>query len=256
MGAGDPPHASTDDGPQARLRMRESPARRVYLDEYWMAKTPVTRRAYQQFLRRSGYAPQPFVRANTTDDGGTHPAYLLAWEDAAAFCLWLSDVTGERYCLPTEAQWEKAARGVDGRTYPWGDELPVSYRGLPDRLPTTFRAAYPWGEVKPQPDWRCNCADCVGHTTPVDAYPASASPFGCLDMAGNVWEWCADWFDPTYYHNAPPHNPMGPETGLSRVVRGGAYNSDPATVRCAARFYDNPRGAPFFPCGFRVVRRP
>jgi len=93
----------------------------------------------------------------------------------------------------------------------------------------------------------------VGTLTDVRSHPAGASPYGCQDMAGNAWEWCSDWFDPNYYHRAPQCNPTGPVQGMSRVIRGGAYDSEACTVRCAARFYDHPGGPTFFPCGFRVV---
>lgn len=130
--------------------------------------------------------------------------------------------------MPTEAQWEKACRGEDGRTYPWGSQAPTGALA--------------------------NFGDIVDDTTPVGSYPSGASPYGALDMSGNVWEWTADWYDRDYY-SWSPSNPQGPEDGDYRTLRGGAWNFSARGVRCADRF----RNVPHFRVGiggFRVVWSP
>lgn len=209
------------------LRGRECPQRVVHVDGYWVGRYPVTVGQYRPFLADSG-SPRRRERLGALAGSDAFvPIAFVTWDDAFAYCRWLSVATGYALRLPTEAEWERAARGTDGRTYPWGEEPPRA--------------------------WHCNCGGEVGHVTDVRSYPAGASPEGCLDMVGNAWEWCADWFDPGYYPVAPGSNPMGPSHGLSRVIRGGAYDGEPFAVRCAARFYDHPCGPTFFPCGFRVA---
>jgi len=155
-----------------------------------------------------------------------HPVNEAAWDEAMAYCGWLSEVTGRAYSLPSEAEWEKGARGTDGRIYPWGKQ---------------------WDAT------RCNAdKGNQGDTTPVDAYPQGASPYGVLDMAGNVWEWTRSlWDEYPYMERARRENLQSPDD-KARVLRGGAFHRDPRLVRCAyrGRFspYSRSRHA-----GFRVV---
>jgi len=149
-----------------------------------------------------------------------NPIVNVSWEDATAYAIWAG------VALPTEAEWEKAARGIDGRLYPWGNT---------------------WDGKK------CNYFHGPRQTTPVWSYPEGTSPYGTLDMAGNVWEWCADWYDPEYYINASTLNPTGPTTGSTRVLRGGSWcDEDPVVFRAVSRDNREPDNKERY-IGFRCV---
>jgi formylglycine-generating enzyme required for sulfatase activity len=188
----------------------EIPQRKVYLDTYYIGKTPVTVAQFKQFCAATGRVMPTAPSWGWKED---HPMGYVTWNDAVAYCQWLSQETGYRVTLPTEAQWEKAARGPDGRTYPWGND---------------------WDGSK--------CANSVDsnnlHSTiPVGSYVSGASIYGVLDMAGNVWQWCSDWYDENYYRSSPRRNPTGPSSGQYRVLRGGSWGTNLAYgLRCAERF--------------------
>jgi formylglycine-generating enzyme required for sulfatase activity len=219
----------------------EQPQHRVYLSEFYIGKTPVTNAQYAAFVKATKHeAPEHWERGKILWKGGkipsgkeNHPVVHVSWNDAVAFCQWLNQETGQLYRLPTEAEREKAARGTDGRIYPWGNGQPTAELG--------------------------NFDDNVRRTTPVGQYsPKGNSPYGCADMAGNVWEWCADWFDEQEYQRrakSTVKDPQGPQKGTSRVLRGGAFHSNRELVRCACRYRDVPRYH-YRGRGFRVVVPP
>jgi formylglycine-generating enzyme required for sulfatase activity len=160
-------------------------------------------------------------------DKAQHPVVEVSWHDAKDFCAWAAQQLDRIVRLPTEAEWEKAARGVDGRIYPWGNEPPSPLL--------------------------CNYNRNQGGTTPVGQYsPAGDSPYGCADMSGNVWEWCADWYQADYYKDAPSRNPTGPVGGESRVLRGGSWYSLVRNVRGADRGWNDPTNSDYN-YGFRCV---
>ncbi|MFO7675688.1 MAG: bifunctional serine/threonine-protein kinase/formylglycine-generating enzyme family protein [bacterium] len=183
----------------------EKPVRQVYLDAYHIDKHEVTNRQYKKFCDATGrgYPQDPGFESmsNYFQSYPSYPVVNVSWDDARAYADW----AGKR--LPTEAEWEKAARGTDGRKYPWGNEAPDAGG--------RYRANYDPGNYT---------EDGYRHTSPVGSFPAGASPYGLLDMAGNVWEWCNDWYDSDYYGKGVDRNPPGPSSGSFRVLRGGSWN--------------------------------
>jgi formylglycine-generating enzyme required for sulfatase activity len=191
----------------------ERPVRRVYLDAFWIDETEVTNAQYEGCVvagkcRASGCADD----AQLND--GRQPVVCVDWSDAEAYCRWAAAR------LPTEAEWEKAARGTDGRTYPWGNEpATCEYAVMDDGSGSGCGQHKPW---------------------PVGSKPRGAGPYGTLDMAGNAWEWVADWYDSGYYARSPGRNPGGPDSGEARVLRGGPWPGGQYYVRCANRVRIDP----------------
>ena len=213
----------------------ETPLHKVYLDGYWMGKYEVT------FAQYDRYCHETKIKKPGDEGWGreNRPVINVSWDDAVDYCRWLSQKTGLRFKLPTEAQWEKAARGNDQRKYPWGNTEPY-YNGK-------WYANYCAYE-----SWEKRGEDGFTYTAPVGSYRLGASPYGILDMAGNVWEWCSDCYEAGYYKNSPLKNPAGPGGGSIRVVRGGSWKYSGARfLRCANRFYFRPadRGGDL---GFRL----
>ena len=202
----------------------ERPVHIVYLDSFYIDKTEVSNAQFAQFLNEQGNQEENGVtwldiedrEGTITESGGRyqpkggyahHPVTEVTWYGAVAYCEW----AGRR--LPTEAEWEKAARGTDARTYPWGEGIDCNH---------------------------ANYSACIGETTEVGSYPLGASPYGALDMAGNVWEWVSDWAYDHYYAASPGSNPQGPDSGSSRMVRGGSLHNADRRVRAAVRFSNDP----------------
>ncbi|HLP48215.1 MAG TPA: SUMF1/EgtB/PvdO family nonheme iron enzyme, partial [Candidatus Kapabacteria bacterium] len=186
----------------------EKPVHEVGLDGYWIGKYEVTFAQFDQYCEEIGRKMKP-----DDEDWGREkrPVINVSWDDAVAYCKWLSQETGLTFQLPTEAQCEKAARGTEGLVYPWGNEFDKN---------------------------KCNSsASGANGTVPVGTYPSGKSPYGCMDMAGNVWEWCSDWYDKDYYKNSPAKNPRGPSTGTYRALRGGSWYYRSFSLRCAARSF-------------------
>jgi formylglycine-generating enzyme required for sulfatase activity len=216
----------------------EQPQHMLYLPDYSLSKTPVTNIQYTAFVQAKGCSPpRHWTQGRPPLGKEGHPMVYVSWHDALAYCRWLSEVTGKQYSLPSEAQWEKGARGTDGRIYPWGDQ---------------------W-EAR-----RYNSREGgLGDTTPVWANPQGASPYGLLNMAGNVWEWtCSLWGSdmgqPDFRY---PYNPGDGREDLvavpevARVLRGGAFGNVSWRVRCAYRHRHYPINQDV-DIGFRVVVRP
>lgn len=208
----------------------ERPVHRVALSPFAISRFPVTNGDYATYVKETGKRPPEHWEDGEVPVGlERHPVVRVTWSDAEAFCTWLtrrlrSSETDGEVQLPTEAQWELAARGESGREYPWGAE--------------------------PPDERRANFGGKVGDTTPVDAYPEGATPEGVHDLAGNIWEWCRDWFGP--YSEQERRDPKGPDSGSSRVLRGGSFGAGPRALRGACRVVDHPGNRVGY-IGFRVV---
>jgi formylglycine-generating enzyme required for sulfatase activity/energy-coupling factor transporter ATP-binding protein EcfA2 len=211
----------------------EKPQREVYLDEFMIGTYPVTNEEFKEFVDDGGYDKEEFWTKegwrwreeneifepaywhDRKWNGPNFPVVGISWFEAEAYANWLSERTGYRFSLPTEAEWEKAARGTDGLKYPWGEHFDKNL---------------------------CNLYESELHrTSPVGIYPRGKSPYGCFDMAGNVWERCSDWYDGKYYANSPDRNPEGPSVGAVRVVRGGGWSFNAGFCRSAFRNHFDPR---------------
>lgn len=208
----------------------ERPVHEVELSPFRISRHPVTNAQYAVFMRESRReAPRHWQDGQIPEGKDHHPVVFVSWQDSEVFCAWLTkrvakESGSEAVRLPTEAQWDYAARGTAGRTYPWGEEEPDKRRA--------------------------NFGRHVGNTTPVGAYPEGATAEGVLDLAGNVWEWCRDWS--ARYSEHREKDPAGPKSGMSRVLRGGSFLNYPRNLRSAYRIgfdpeYQNEN------VGFRVV---
>ena len=201
----------------ATLNADEAPVHDVFLDAFWMMETEVTNALYRRCVVDGVCAP-PNNNLWQDDAWADHPVTHVTWSQTTAYAEW----AGGR--LPTEAEWEKAARGIDGRMFPWGSELTNE-----EHLNFNSQG-----------------------TTAVGTFAAGASLYGVLDMAGNVEEWVSDWYSPTYYGESPEQNPRGPEEGVKRVVRGGSFKSNRGGARAAVRAGAFPDWE-FDNTGFRIV---
>jgi formylglycine-generating enzyme required for sulfatase activity len=235
----------------------QRPVHRVYVSEFLIGRFTVTNEEYARFVRNTGHrAPGvgdlPLVASGGRDaqfkemasayvwrdsepppGQGSHPVVLVRFDDATAYCKWLADATGRKVRLPTEAEWEKAARGeLEGKRYPWGDDIDVS------------RANY----------LATIAAKRQRGTRPAGTYPPNG--YGLCDVVGNVWEWVSDWYGPEYYATSDTRDPRGPDAGTMRIVRGGAWvNDDVTMLRCAYR-HKVPPDTYAYSIGFRIACEP
>ena len=238
--------------------------RTIFLDPFWFYQVPVTNSQFAEFVSQTGYQTTAeiqgfslaFVGINYQKVTGAswsmpsgigsdisglddHPVGHMSWEDARSYCEWAG---GQ---LPTDAEWVKAGRGTDGRIYPWGNDPVTGDKAnfcdinCPDPQHPGFEDA--------------SHDDGYAFTSPVGNYPAGASPYGALDMAGNILEWIADWYDPIYYINAPDQNPTGPQSGSARVQRGGYYGSPDYDLALSREPSAQAPDYPVYYYGFRCV---
>ncbi|MGV8120560.1 MAG: formylglycine-generating enzyme family protein [Candidatus Xenobiia bacterium LiM19] len=213
----------------------ERPRRKVRLESYAIYTCQITNGQYEKFVAESGYNAEGKWKTWHRAGRENHPVVCMTWNDAMAYCKWAGG------SLPTEAQWEKAARGTDGRRFPWGDEWDGTKCN--------------WDKV-PKVSGMDDIKEGMG-TAPVGSFPDGVSPYGLQDTLGNVWEWCADWYDKKYYLTGPCENPEGPMEGAHRVIRGGSWAEEEDInplddLRCAARRKFNPKYKYRIDFGFRV----
>jgi formylglycine-generating enzyme required for sulfatase activity len=216
---------------EAEAAPNERPLTRVTLSRFYLSRHPITNAQYEQFDRSHSLKRMPGA-------GDRHPVVYVSSLDAMKFCQWLSTRERKKYRLPTEAEWEYAAKGNDNRPYPWG-----TYTGRGDLANFADRnTVFAWSDRE--------IDDGYPESSPVGAFPLGASPFGIEDMAGNVWEWCSDYYEA--YRGAPKTNPRGPTSGAKRVHRGGSWKSRFTSLRTTVRGSN----VPSFSCndlGFRIV---
>ena len=205
----------------------EQPVHKVYVDAFFMDMHLLSVAQYARFLENTHHdAPSEWSLMNRSQNQN-RPVANVNWVDAEAYCKW----AGKR--LPTEAEWEKAARGTDGRTYPWGNEPPTGLHANSGK------------EV-----WNNHAV-----VTPVGFFEEGKSPYGIYDMAGNVWEWVGDWYDKDYYKASPSQNPTGPPMGLYKVIRGGSWGSSRNSLRSSNR-ETHLTSFQGFGTGFRCAKTP
>jgi formylglycine-generating enzyme required for sulfatase activity len=202
----------------------EKPRHRVFLSDFWIAETTVTRGDYAKFLTATHHEI-PRQWSDPLFGKANQPAVGVNWFDAVAYCKWYSDLSGDSFRLPTEAEWEKACRGKsDDLDYPWGNEPPESFE--------YFRGE--WPGPRPVAQWRSN-------------------GYGAYNLGDNVHEWCSDWYAPDYYAKSPEENPQGPESGSRRVSRGGSWRHLVKASRAAHRSSLPPMFR-YMDYGFRLAR--
>jgi formylglycine-generating enzyme required for sulfatase activity len=208
----------------------EKPQHTIYLNAYWIDETEVTNAMYAKCVQ-AGVCKPPLSTKSRTHNSyygdaqyANFPVIWVSWDDAQAYCQW----AGRR--LPSEAEWEKAARGTKGQVYPWGNKSPTCALG----------------------NFGLKDEKCVGDTSTVGIYPEGAGPYRALDMVGNVWEYVSDWYDENYYSISPQQNPTGPVSGSAHVIRGGSWYFDTPRVSTVNRaWYVGPGGDNL---GFRCDR--
>lgn len=220
--------------------LEESPRREVYVSGFYISKYEVTNERYKKFCDETGknYPKDPEFNGmeNYFENYPDYPVVNVSWKDAEDYCMW----AGMR--LPTEAEWEKAARGSDGRTYPWGENDPSDGR----YCNYTFNESdYDYEE-----DYVYHADDGYEYTSPAGTFEWGISPYGCYDMSGNVWEWCSDWFSVSSYRNGEASDPKGIASGELKTIRGGSYYYTYTAIRTTSRVGSDPQFG-FLNTGFR-----
>ncbi len=205
----------------------EKPQHFIYLSDYYIDPTEITNSMYQACVE-AGVCTLPQERTSYTrenyygnPDFDSYPVIHVDWNQARTYCEW----RGAR--LPTEAEWEKAARGTDGRIFPWGISFESGLANFCDK-----NCPLNWADN--------NLDDGYPDTSPAESFPGGASPYGLLNMAGNVYEWVQDWYQETYYLNSPYENPLGPSTGVLHIVRGGSWSDGSNGLRVSYRSSNAP----------------
>jgi formylglycine-generating enzyme required for sulfatase activity len=204
----------------------ERPRHQVWLEAFSLDLYEVATKHYARFLTATGRQPPWQWGSVNLDIHGDRPVIGVDWADAEAYCRW----AGKR--LPTEAEWEKAARGIDGRLYPWGNQVPTA-----ELANFAVGARFSYSQA----------------LMPVGRYEKAKGPYGHYDLAGNVWEWVQDWYDGSYYERSPERNPPGPEEGQFKVLRGGSWSELPKYLLTYGRF-KLPPGTRNSYTGFRCAR--
>lgn len=212
-------------GTSSGKREDAKPMHFVNTSAFFIDKYEVSNAEYSKFMLATNHA-KPRYWDDKLFNKPEHPVVGVSWHDAMAYAKWKSRR------LPTEAEWEKAARGNDGRLYPWGKKWDkgfffffVNIYGMDDKY---------------------------SRTAPVDYYQSGVSPFGIFNMSGNVWEWCLDWYDPNYYRDSPEIDPMGPEASKMKVLRGGSWVNTIESVKVVQRGRNFPHAKTSI-YGFRTV---
>ncbi|MFQ5560498.1 MAG: formylglycine-generating enzyme family protein, partial [Nitrospinota bacterium] len=206
------------------------PARLIQVDSFFIDKREVTVAAYREFMKKRFRGRVPFYLRDKDLGGDNQPAFKVSWQDANDFCVSIEKR------LPTEAEWEKAARGWDNRLFPWGNELPEK--------DGKYKANFNPGR---------KFEDGYLYTADTGSFSNGISPYGVLDLSGNVWEWTSDWYDPDIYKSGSTDNPKGPAEGKEKVIRGGGYNTPLKRLLLTTRLKERPKMRRGY-LGFRCVK--